>query len=782
MISSPAWQAARNGMPGDPTATDQAAQVNQFLTSHGVTPLYQGTQQLLSTGTGFSWLGQGSQGWLPQYDVDQPFAMPAGVTSIGRVEVACTLVGAGADLQVTLYPDNGSGAPNLSSPLASGTVPASHIAATNPNGGPLATGNSSWLLLQDQVEVPWPTPTSGGTLGAVYPAGAVSGNWLLMAGGEIIEAQTDPAVATVIGAQWLGGSTLSPAVPMPALPQGAANGAFFATADTVVYAGGDTGAAAPPVNYSNVWAATWDPSTGSMGAWSGQQALPVALADPGWCSWGENLYFVGGTDSNGTDYNTVLWAVVVNGQITAWNQGPQLPTTIAEPAAAAVNGWLIVTGGQSPVGNVLESLASTWYSRINDDGSLAGWQAGPGLPHAPGVTPSAGEGQPPLIVDNGIVISGQAGLAGLTVTPDGPAAEWSNMSGAGSNYPAAAFPSGVNQWQTFYTSETFYGAAAMLQAQVVSVPLPVSGLTPGATYHLVFRQSPGPAQPNLLLPGNQTFTTAGGIGNWAPDGNASAIALSTAQEHNGNPSLEWTVGSAGASFVFCGQIIPVTAGQAYTVSAWLYLPARQASFIEMAWLNADGYLPVDLAGPSSENSGSAAGWVYTAWTGVAPEGATGAQMLAVPANPTAGQVVYANTFSFTLASFSDYLQLGQQDQGVQYGASGNTLISPSWQSSPAGSGGPWQAGPTNPDLILPGSAVSLVVYDQTPSGPLRHLVEDGGARVTTLITGGGTGQLLGVMESTALPAGSPAPAEVASVAVIGYDPASGLPVTVTQLA
>ena len=80
------------------------------------------------------------------------------------------------------------------------------------------------------------------------------------------------------------------------------------------------------------------------------------------------------------------------------------------------------------------------------------------------------------------------------------------------------------------------------------------------------------------------------------------------------------------------------------------------------------------------------------------------------------------------------------------------------QTRPAG-GGSWTAVPG-------GYAVPAAVFDQGAGGNVLHLWEDGGARITSLIYGSATGQLLGVCEATAFPDGTML-AEVSALAYSG---------------
>lgn len=324
-------------------------------------------------------------------------------------------------------------------------------------------------------------------------------------------------------------------------------------------------------------------------------------------SGNEYCYVLGGSpDGTAASATASVWmANVSNGQISAWAAAPPLPQPLTKPYAAVIGNWLIVAGGVNSAGT---TVAATWYAQIGPGGVPGPWQAGPALPQscyafAPGwnllVTDSA------MIIVSGTATSGTSSEYAqvLAVSPDGPAPAWElqayTLAAGYGEYQCAAYPSGPpGMWEAFGFGLTSYTFAPLMPVPLVSVPLPVSGLTPGAPYHLVFHQSGGDAVNNYLE------------------------------------------------------------------------------------------LGVMAAGPSSE------------------------------------------------------------------------IL-----SSPSGSGGPWTA---YTSVVL---AVS--VYDQTAAGQPWHLLEDSGARLTTLVNGAADGQLLGVAEATAFPPGSPANM-LASVAQIEYDEA-GLP-------
>ena len=134
MPSTPAWSAALNGIRDNLDATNHATQAVQELGTHAVYPVYQGNQ-LLSTLSNTNTLADGEFFWIDATlpdgnllvnDLDQPFVMPAGATSLGRIKLALKPIGNGADIRLTLYPDN-AGAPNTASPIASAVIPKEQI-------------------------------------------------------------------------------------------------------------------------------------------------------------------------------------------------------------------------------------------------------------------------------------------------------------------------------------------------------------------------------------------------------------------------------------------------------------------------------------------------------------------------------------------------------------------------------------------------------------------------------------------------------------------------------
>src|ERR1051326_5756695 len=117
-MATPTWSAARSGLLGDTGAANFPEQINQFMGTHGVTPIYQGNSAVTP-------VGSGGDAWayeLSTQAISQPITMSG--TTIGRVVVPLLPVGAGADLTVSLCSDSG-GVPGVV--IARTKVPASWI-------------------------------------------------------------------------------------------------------------------------------------------------------------------------------------------------------------------------------------------------------------------------------------------------------------------------------------------------------------------------------------------------------------------------------------------------------------------------------------------------------------------------------------------------------------------------------------------------------------------------------------------------------------------------------
>lgn len=538
VATTPSWAAGRNGLPGDFGAVEGSAQINQLLGTHPASEIYQGTTVVSPNGTGASY-------WplnLGVSDYDQPFTMSG--TVIGRVTVPVLPVGSGADLKVSLCPDS-SGSPGA--PITSTRIPASWISQLSALSGTVTSSGSPFLgLTGNPLAVPqfnalqggvwttnstWAYPSVSGT-STLFPATwATYGNWLVSLAGEDA---SHNLVAYVYAFQYQGGTTLGLGVPQPSLPQIQTNCAAVLTADTAVCLGGSTGSSAA---IANVYTASFNPSTGVIGAWSQQASLPqgVVSAETSATAWNDTVYLCGGTNAALTTLNTVYWTTIQNGQITAWHT-TTMPAALLGVSANVIGNLLTLTGGQTSGGVI---VTSTYYAPINSDGSLGSWQTGPSSP-----IPTEGGN---VNIASGIVIDGGWNNGTGLQTPDvqtltfgatGPAS-WQRQTAPVTpsidTSITAVFATGApGQYQNFILSPSSYVTQTLTVIPTLSVPLPATGLSNGATYHILLQQRGGDAGlSSYLLSGTDTSAlsanalkrTRGTGGSWSTYTSGQAIPV-----------------------------------------------------------------------------------------------------------------------------------------------------------------------------------------------------------------------------------------------------------------
>jgi hypothetical protein len=135
-------------------------------------------------------------------------------------------------------------------------------------------------------------------------------------------------------------------------------------------------------------------SNGSLGSWNSANPLADALLFLSASAWNNRIYVIGGSDGN-TLQNTVYSATIQNnGSLSAWTTQTPLPVAIYTQAEVA-NGFLCVLGGGVGDGSVI--VNTVYCSKINSDGTLAGWNQTATLPQP--------EGNFGAVVANGLIFS-----------------------------------------------------------------------------------------------------------------------------------------------------------------------------------------------------------------------------------------------------------------------------------------------------------------------------------------------------------------------------------------
>jgi len=128
---------------------------------------------------------------------------------------------------------------------------------------------------------------------------------------------------------------------------------------------------------SNVYYAKIN-SDASLGSWHSANPLPGGRQFPSASAWNNRIYVIGGSDENSNIRDTVYSATIqTDGSLSAWVVQAPFPVAIYTQASVA-NGFLYVLGGAVDNGSV--TVNTVYYSKINVDGTLAGWNQTAPLP------------------------------------------------------------------------------------------------------------------------------------------------------------------------------------------------------------------------------------------------------------------------------------------------------------------------------------------------------------------------------------------------------------------
>lgn len=508
-MTTPAWAAQINGLPGDLTATDASAGLNQLLGTHATTESYTGAQIVTpgtvaspTSGSVFFWITPSvGIGDLNVDDVDFVFTMPGGSTTIGRIQAAMLPIGNGADIKATLCTDS-AGSPNTAAPLASTIIPAAQINnLAAPGGlattaGPVGTQFSNILQTGPITQVPWGTASTSATGVISSTTTASFGQYMVLAGG--LDTNSSAAVSSVFSVP-LTSTGAGAATTQPSIPQSLDNVGLAVTSDTVVVAGGFTGS-----SYVNtVYTASWNSNTGVIGSWAAQATLPATLSTAQAAVYNDTYVYVIGGYNGTSPLSTVYVGAMQNQQISSWKTATPLPVAAFGHIVGIVGNILVVAGGVTSSGPGSNALSATYWTFINADGSLQGWQTGPPMPVAVAQT----DGNT-MITDSGLFVVGgitvntspltfTTTLQSLTVTENGLGA-WQQQQYPGSSLslPTGGYANGDGTYTMVSLgtqSGGFTNYSTVYTVPFISIPLPATGLTSGNTYHVVFHQLGGNA-------------------------------------------------------------------------------------------------------------------------------------------------------------------------------------------------------------------------------------------------------------------------------------------------
>jgi hypothetical protein len=367
----------------------------------------------------------------------------------------------------------------------------------------------------------WPFPTTGTGGANTSTVSTYYDPYILMAGG----AAGGAATSSVYTITYDSVGNLEQAIPQQSLPAPTDGSAVMTVSTdpssgdaTVVFTGGATTVGGSPI--SAVYTASLNTVTGNIASWSLQTALPTAIQNHSMAAYNGYVYALGGYTSTGATTTTAVhYAQVQNGQITAWNLTTPIPSTITVPVftwVGAVNGYLFLFGGYNGV-----AQTECYYAVINENGSLGPWLNGPTLPTGAYVA----DGIPALqATDYGLMALTGSTFFTLGVSDSGPDTSWQTASYVGLGVLLGLNDAGGGNWQFYGITGQSYSTMQVTVTPRISVPLPVTGLTNGATYHVLMRQLGGTISDYLrtlydfaVFPGNPTvLQSPRGVNVWTP--------------------------------------------------------------------------------------------------------------------------------------------------------------------------------------------------------------------------------------------------------------------------
>lgn len=113
-------------------------------------------------------------------------------------------------------------------------------------------------------------------------------------------------------------------------------------------------------------------ANGGLGSWTATTSLPSGRANFAMVASGNTIYFIGGNDTSGTMYNTVLRATAQSdGSLSAMSTDTPLPATRSptNDGAFVYRGYLYVLGGLTSSGVTQDVL----YAPLNANGTVGKW-------------------------------------------------------------------------------------------------------------------------------------------------------------------------------------------------------------------------------------------------------------------------------------------------------------------------------------------------------------------------------------------------------------------------
>ncbi len=243
-------------------------------------------------------------------------------------------------------------------------------------------------------------------------------------------------------------------------------------------------------------------ANGMLGGWATLTALPEEIAQHATVLVNNRIYMIGGQNNASTHNKVSVTTIRPDGTLSGWVSVTALPQPVERLSAVVINDTIYATGGSngSQTGG---AFSSVYYSKINSNGTLAGWQTTN--------LPSPLYYHQALVHDGRLVI-----LGGTTEEINGSRQVWSSTVNSGgwlngwqaepdlpkSLYRMAAVSLQLNGSDTIFVvgglEGTTYQTGAYRSAVAPTytpTPLPTATPTPGLQAFLLRNQPAGTIQP-----------------------------------------------------------------------------------------------------------------------------------------------------------------------------------------------------------------------------------------------------------------------------------------------
>jgi hypothetical protein len=186
-------------------------------------------------------------------------------------------------------------------------------------------------------------------------------------------------------------------------------------------------------------------TNGSLNSWHTANPLPKHLIFLSASVWNNTVYVIGGIDENSQLQNAVYSAQIqADGSLSLWVAQLPMPAPIYDHASVA-NGFLYVLGGLIDGGNLVST--NVYYTKINADGTLAGWNQTTPLPQPLSFFSAVTTGGRVFVIGGSNGSSLVNAFYNATVMGDGSFSSWS--AGPTLPEPLEAFGAAVNDSYIF---------------------------------------------------------------------------------------------------------------------------------------------------------------------------------------------------------------------------------------------------------------------------------------------------------------------------------------------